>query len=102
MATLTKALLVDQLCDTLGFTRNEIETFVEGMFESIIETLEAGEEVKLSGFGNFVCLDKATRPCRNPKTGESVPVSARRVVAFRAGNKLKSRREYHGQEMESL
>ena len=93
--TLTKALLADKLCDSLGITRSEVESFIELFFECIIQTLEGGEYVKLSGFGNFVLLDKATRPGRNPKTGEPVPVSARRVVTFRAGNKLKSRIEQY-------
>ena len=66
---------------------------VEVFFEEIRETLESGEQVKLSGFGNFDLRQKSERPGRNPKTGEDIPISARRVVTFRPGQKLKSRVE---------
>jgi integration host factor subunit alpha len=66
---------------------------VEIFFEEIRETLESGEQVKLSGFGNFDLRQKSERPGRNPKTGEDIPISARKVVTFRPGQKLKSRVE---------
>ena len=66
---------------------------VESFFEEIREALENGEQVKLSGFGNFDLRDKNQRPGRNPKTGEDIPISARRVVTFRPGQKLKARVE---------
>ena len=66
---------------------------VEIFFEEVRETLEAGEQVKLSGFGNFDLRVKSERPGRNPKTGEDIPISARKVVTFRPGQKLKSRVE---------
>ena len=59
-------------------------------FEEIRATLERGEEVKISGFGNFQLRDKPQRPGRNPKTGEEVPITARRVVTFHASQKLKA------------
>jgi integration host factor subunit alpha len=62
-------------------------------FEEIRKALESGEQVKLSGFGNFDLRDKNERPGRNPKTGEDIPISARRVVTFRPGQKLKARVE---------
>lgn len=65
-------------------------------FEEIRTTLESGEQVKLSGFGNFELRDKNQRPGRNPKTGEEIPISARRVVTFRPGQKLRARVDGHG------
>ena len=83
MAALTKADLSDHLFDTVGLSKRESKEFVEIFFEEIRLALESGEEVKLSGFGNFNLRDKAERPGRNPKTGEPIPVSSRRVVTFR-------------------
>ena len=91
MSTLTKSLLSEHLYKTLGVNRQEAMELVECFFETILQSLEAGQAVKLSGFGNFVLLDKKSRPGRNPKTGASVPVSARRVVCFHAGQKLKEK-----------
>jgi integration host factor subunit alpha len=85
----TKAVLGEHLFEQVGFNKNEAKEFIEKFFSEIIATLESGEEVKLSGFGNFKLRDKAERPGRNPKTGEVIPVSARRVVTFRVGQKLK-------------
>jgi len=65
-------------------------TWSSYFFEDIKETLEQGEPVKLSGFGKFGLRDKGGRPARNPKTGEEIPITARRVVIFRAGQKLKA------------
>jgi len=95
--TLTKADMVEHLYDEIGLNKREAKDLVEMFFEEIKASLEKGENVKLSGFGNFVLRDKSPRPGRNPKTGEEVQVSARRVVTFRPGQKLKSRvEEYAG------
>jgi integration host factor subunit alpha len=93
--TLTKADLAAHLFYTLGFNKREASELVELFFEAIRQALENGEAVKLSGFGNFNLRDKNQRPGRNPKTGEEIPISARRVVTFRAGQKLKSRVEVY-------
>lgn len=89
--TVTKAELVENLYDELGLNKREAKEIVEQFFEEIKDALEAGREVKLSGFGNFVLRDKGERPGRNPKTGKEIPISARRVVTFRSGQKLKAR-----------
>lgn len=91
--TLTKAELVDRLLNKFTIDRQEAKIFVDLFFEEIRTSLENGEMVKLSGFGNFNIRDKRSRPGRNPKTGEDVPITARRVVSFRSGQKLKSRVE---------
>ncbi len=90
---LTKANLAETLFEQLGFNKRESKEFVDYFFEEIRTTLEAGEYVKLSGFGNFELRDKNQRPGRNPKTGEEIPISARRVVTFRPGQKLRARVE---------
>lgn len=89
---LTKAEMAEHLFETLGINKRVAKEMVES-FEEIREALESGEQVKLSGFGNFDLRDKNQRPGRNPKTGEDIPISARRVVTFRPGQKLKSRVE---------
>lgn len=91
---LTKAELADALFDELGLNKREAKEFVDLFFEEIRERLESGEEVKLSGFGNFELRSKNQRPGRNPKTGEEIPISARRVVTFRPGQKLRLRVEF--------
>ncbi|ELV08187.1 integration host factor subunit alpha [Wohlfahrtiimonas chitiniclastica] len=92
MATLTKAEIVENLYhDFNHIQREEAKQFVEDFFNEIREALTKGESVKLSGFGSFELRDKKERPGRNPKTGEDIPVSARRVVTFRVGQKLKTR-----------
>ncbi len=97
--TLTKAEMVEHLFDELGLNKREAKELVEMFFEEIRVALETGEHVKLSGFGNFMLRDKKQRPGRNPKTGKPIPVSARRVVTFRPGQKLKQRVEsYAGTE----
>jgi integration host factor subunit alpha len=99
MSTLTKAEMVEHLFDELGLNKREAKELVEMFFEEIRLALETGEHVKLSGFGNFMLRDKKQRPGRNPKTGKPIPVSARRVVTFRPGQKLKQRVEnYVGAE----
>ncbi|MDF1677887.1 MAG: integration host factor subunit alpha [Legionellaceae bacterium] len=90
MSALSKARLVDVLCEELALTRPDAKLLVEQFFESIRDELEHGHHVKLSGFGNFILRDKTERPGRNPKTGEVVPVTARRVVTFKPGSKLKA------------
>jgi len=87
----TKADLADTLFNELGLNKREAKEFVELFFEKIREALEAGDSVKLSGFGNFGIREKSPRPGRNPKTGEEIPISARRVVTFKASQKLKDR-----------
>ncbi|HET9123130.1 MAG TPA: integration host factor subunit alpha [Acidiferrobacteraceae bacterium] len=88
---LTKADLAERLFNELGLNKREAKEFVELFFEKISLTLEQGEQVKLSGFGHFGLRKKNPRPGRNPKTGEEIPISARRVVTFRASHKLKER-----------
>ena len=91
--TLTKAELASMLFDQVGLNKREAKDFVEAWFETITRALESGEDVKLSGFGNFQLRDKKERPGRNPKTGEEIPISARRVVTFKPGQRLRSRDE---------
>ncbi|WP_235839887.1 integration host factor subunit alpha [Derxia lacustris] len=87
--TLTKAELAELLFERVGLNKREAKDMVEIFFEEIARALEAGEVVKLSGFGNFQLRDKPQRPGRNPKTGEEIPITARRVVTFHASQKLK-------------
>jgi integration host factor subunit alpha len=93
MPALTKSDMADKLFDELGLNKREAKELVEQFFEEIRLCLENNEQVKLSGFGNFDLRDKRQRPGRNPKTGEEIPISARRVVTFRPGQKLKARVE---------
>ncbi|HLA74784.1 MAG TPA: integration host factor subunit alpha [Gammaproteobacteria bacterium] len=98
---LTKADMVDKLFDELGLNKREAKEIVEMFFEEIRIALERGDEVKLSGFGNFALRNKSMRPGRNPKTGEEIPITARRVVTFRSGQKLKARIEaYAGSQQQ--
>lgn len=87
--TLTKAELAELLFERVGLNKREAKDLVDTFFEEIRESLARGEEVKLSGFGNFQVRDKPPRPGRNPKTGEVIPIEARRVVTFHASQKLK-------------
>ncbi len=96
MGAVTKAELAENLFNELGLNKREAKEFVEDFFEEICDTLESGKGVKLSGFGNFMLRQKSPRPGRNPRTGEEVTVSARRVVIFRPGQKLKERVEASG------
>ena len=89
--TVTKADLANTLFEQLGLNKRESKEFVELFFEKIRESLESGESVKLSGFGGFSVRDKKSRPGRNPKTGEEVPVTPRRVVTYKASQKVKDR-----------
>ncbi len=90
---LTKADLVDRLFNEIGFNKREAKEIVELFFEEIRYALENNEPVKLPGLGNFNLLDKAERPGRNPKTGEKIPIAARRVVSFKPGLKLRGKVE---------
>jgi len=88
---LTRAAMVESLFNELGLSEIEGRELVNLLIEEVMAALSVGEQVKLSGFGNFELRDKNERPGRNPKTGESIPIPARRVVTFSAGNKLKTR-----------
>jgi integration host factor subunit alpha len=90
---LTKAEIAEALFDQLGLNKREARDLVDMFFEELRASLAGGEQVKLSGFGNFDLRRKNERPGRNPKTGEEIPISARRVVTFRPGQKLKARVE---------
>lgn len=99
--SLTKADMAEMLFDELGLNKREAKEIVEQFFEEIKVALETGNQVKLSGFGNFILREKKERPGRNPKTGEEIPISARSVVTFRPGQKLKMRVEaYAGTEQQ--
>jgi integration host factor subunit alpha len=87
--TLTKAELAELLFERLGLNKRESKDMVEAFFDHIHESLVKGEDVKLSGFGNFQIRRKAPRPGRNPRTGEAIPIKARNVVTFHASHKLK-------------
>lgn len=88
--SLTKAELAEMLFDSLGLNKREAKDFIDAFFDEIRLTLESGTPVKLSGFGNFQLRDKPQRPGRNPKTGEEIPIAARRVVTFHPSQKLKA------------
>lgn len=90
---LTKANIAERLFEEIGLNKREAKEFVDHFFEEIRASLAAGQQVKLSGFGNFDLRDKSQRPGRNPKTGEEIPITARRVVTFRPGQKLKVKLE---------
>ena len=90
---LTKADMTESLFGELGLNKREARELVDTFFEDLRAALETGEQVKLSGFGNFDLRDKDQRPGRNPKTGQEIPITARRVVTFRPGQKLKARVE---------
>jgi len=88
---LTKVDMAESLFNKLGLNKKEARELVDSFFQELVASLVLGEPVKLSGFGNFDLRDKNARPGRNPKTGEKVPIPARRVVTFRAGQKLQAR-----------
>ncbi|MEO8009818.1 MAG: integration host factor subunit alpha [Betaproteobacteria bacterium] len=98
--TLTKADLADLLFEKVGLNKREAKDMVESFFEEVRMALESGDGVKLSGFGNFQLREKPQRPGRNPKTGEEIPITARRVVTFHASQKLKAmvEKNYGGQQ----
>ena len=88
---LTKADMAESLFNKLGLNKQEARELVDLFFQELVASLAVGEPVKLSGFGNFDLRDKKERPGRNPKTGEKVLITARRVVKFRPGKKLQAR-----------
>jgi integration host factor subunit alpha len=93
--------MADRLFEELGLNKREAKEIVEMFFDELRRSLERNEQIKLSGFGNFELREKGERPGRNPKTGEEIPISARRVVTFRPGQKLKARVEaYAGRQSE--
>ena len=97
--TITKDSLVEMVHNEIGLNKREAKELIESFFEQIKKSLEEGNDIKLSGFGNFNLRDKAPRPGRNPKTGEEVTISSRRVVTFKSVLKLKSKLEgYDGTE----
>ena len=89
--TITKLDLVNHLNEKLGLNKVESKELVEDFFDEIKKSLINNEDVKLSGFGNFKILNKGERPGRNPKTGEPAIISARKVVTFKAGQKLRKK-----------
>ncbi|MBD3822584.1 MAG: integration host factor subunit alpha [Thiotrichales bacterium] len=95
---LTKADLAQTLTDTFGFNKRESKELVEQFYAEMAAVLVKGEQIKLSGFGNFELRDKSARPGRNPRTGEDVPISARRVVTFKPGQKLRARIDNYGKD----
>jgi integration host factor subunit alpha len=99
MGALTKADLAERLHEELGLNKREVKDIVELFFDEIRSSLESANQVKISGFGNFDLRDKSERPGRNPKTGEEIPISARRVVTFRPGQKLKLRVEKYARNI---
>lgn len=101
MATLTKMDLALEIHQVLGLNKREAKDFIEAFFEEVRSTLEKGHTVKLSGFGNFDLRDKSERPGRNPKTGEEIPISARRVVTFSAGQKLRGQVEHYDRNIDT-
>ncbi len=92
--SLTKKDIADAIVKETGLTRTHAMSITNEFFDQIIETLSNGENIKLSGFGNFVVREKSQRPGRNPKTGEEVMISARKVVIFKAGPKLKKEQNW--------
>ncbi len=86
---LTKAALVDLLYDNIGLNKREAKDMVDALFDIVTERLVSGDDVKITGFGNFQIRSKSSRPGRNPRTGEPVAIEARRVVTFHASPKLK-------------
>ena len=87
--TLTKSDIVEDLNNEIGLNKREAKELVDSLFDNIKNKLEKGEEVKLSGVGNFQLKNKSPRPGRNPRTGEDVEITARKVVTFKSGQKLK-------------
>lgn len=87
---MTKAEIIEKIFSRIGFSKKESAEIVELVFDTIKTTLESGEKIKISGFGNFVVRDKKPRVGRNPQTGEEIEISARRVITFRPSQVLKA------------
>ena len=100
--TLTKAELAELLFRRIGLNKREAKDMVDAFFDAIRDALESGDSVRLSGFGNFLLRDKPQRPGRNPKTGEAIPIAARRVVTFHASQKLKAQVREVGAQPENM
>jgi len=96
--TVTKNELSEALFDQVGLNKREAKDMIDAFFDCIGQSLETGVEVKISGFGNFQLRNKSARPGRNPKTGQMIPIAARRVVTFHASQKLKDIVESHARE----
>ena len=96
--TVTKNELSEALFDQVGLNKREAKDMIDAFFDRIGQSLESGVEVKISGFGNFQLRNKSARPGRNPKTGQMIPIAARRVVTFHASQKLKDVVESHARE----
>ena len=96
--TVTKNELSEALFDQVGLNKREAKDMIDAFFDRIGKSLESGIEVKISGFGNFQLRNKSARPGRNPKTGQMIPIAARRVVTFHASQKLKDVVESHARE----
>jgi integration host factor subunit alpha len=91
MASMTKADIVDKVCEQVGgFSKKEAADLVDQVFDTIKAVLESGEKIKISGFGNFVVREKKPRPGRNPQTGQEITIEARRVLTFKPSNVLKT------------
>ena len=88
---MTKADIVDRVCEQVGgFSKKEAADLVDQVFDTMKSVLESGEKIKIAGFGNFVVREKKPRPGRNPQTGQEILIDARRVLAFKPSNVLKS------------
>ena len=87
---MTKADIIESVYEKVGFSKKEAADVVEMVFDTIKETLERGEKIKISGFGNFIVRDKKSRVGRNPQTGQEIEISARRVLTFRPSQVLKN------------
>ncbi len=89
-STMTKADIVEKVYDRIGFSKKEASEFVEMVFDTLKNTLQKGEKVKISGYGNFIVREKKARIGRNPQTGDQITISARRVLTFRPSQVLKA------------
>ena len=95
--------LAEMLVEQIGLNKRESKEMIDAIFDLITQKLVQGEEVKISGFGNFQIRTKSPRPGRNPRTGEPIPIEARRVVTFHASHKLKDQiQSGHTQDIKTL
>jgi integration host factor subunit alpha len=99
---LTKAQLSDLLFEQIGLNKRESKDMIDAFFDLVSGSLVDGNDVKISGFGNFQIRTKAPRPGRNPRTGEAIPIKARRVVTFHASQKLKEQIQEQSRPSEGL
>ena len=96
--SLTKAQLAEMRFEQIGLNKRESKDMIDAFFDLISGSLVEGDDVKISGFGNFQIRTKAPRPGRNPRTGEAIPIRARRVVTFHASHKLKEQIQVTGSD----